>query len=162
MTITPIYADRIEQMTQGVGASLAGPGSCPSGQAPAGLAGCAAAIPRAGQWVLFKASTYNQIAVEIKRADKVTPKMVKFDGASWPRQCGILDVVAAFDDEATAKDVRNKIAGVAGEYERRRRLAESEESARILSALTAANKQVARIVAQAMSARSAEEHDNVG
>lgn len=103
--------------------------------------------PRAGEWILFRsASGYDRIAVEIKQAEKVTPKLVKFSG-SWPRQCGRLDVVASFVDEETARRVRDSIGGVAGEFERRRRAAEDERSRRVTEALTAANQQVARIIA---------------
>lgn len=104
---------------------------------------------RVGDWVLFNRDrSYDQISVEIKQAAGVTPKLVKFAGG-YPRQVNRLSVVAAFADKDTADRVRNGIAGVAGEFSRRRRLAEDERSARVTAALEAATKQVARLVATA-------------
>jgi len=97
-------------------------------------------------WVLFRSeSSYDPVAVQMKRATQVTPKLVRF-GANHPKQCHRLSVVAAFPKQADAERVRDAIAGVAGEYQRRRRAAEDARSAAITAALTAANKQIARLL----------------
>jgi len=85
----------------------------------------------------------------MKQAEKVTPRLVKFVGANYPRQCGILEVVGSFADKATAERVSDSIGGIAGEYERRRRAAQDELSARMTAAITAANQQIARLIAEA-------------
>jgi hypothetical protein len=104
---------------------------------------------RVGDWVLFNRDrSYDQISVEMKQAEGVTPKLIKFAGG-YPRQINRLSVVAAFADKDTADRVRNSIAGVAGEFARRRRLAEDERSARVTAALEAASKQVSRLVTEA-------------
>lgn len=114
-------------------------------------------LPNAGDWVLFRlASSYHKVAVEMKQAERVTPRLVKFVGAHYPRQCGILEVVASFSDKATAERVRDAIGGIAGEYERRRRSAHDELSARLTAAITAANQQVRRAIASAAGAGTAE------
>lgn len=104
--------------------------------------------PKAGDWVLYR-GRYERVSVEMQQADKVTPKLVKFTGTGWPRQCAMVAVVASFADKETAARVRDAIAGVAGEFSRRRRAAEDERSKRITQALTAANAQVDRILAKA-------------
>jgi hypothetical protein len=86
----------------------------------------------------------------------VTPKLVKFVGSQWPRQCSILDLVASFKDEGTARRTADSIGGVAGEFNRRRRAANEEKTRRVTEALTAANRSVERIIASAMSAGTAE------
>lgn len=101
-----------------------------------------------GDWVLFRTdASYERVKVEVKQASKVTPRLVKFEGDRHPRQCGRLGVVAAFTDETTAMQVRDAIAGISGEFERRRRAAEDERSQRITTALTAANKKIAELIA---------------
>ncbi len=103
-----------------------------------------------GGWVLFRTgSGYRPLEVEIRQAERVTPKLVRFVGDRWPRQCNRLAVVAAVDSEDAAKRIQDSIAGVSGEFERRRRAAEDERSRRITEARDAAEKQIARIVAGA-------------
>lgn len=105
--------------------------------------------PAAGEYVLFRTgSEYSPVTVELKRAAKITPSLVKFDGG-YPRQCNILSVVASFASEEVARNVRDAIGGVAGEYDRRRRVANEQRSAAMTAAITAANKQIAAIVAKA-------------
>jgi hypothetical protein len=100
-----------------------------------------------GDWVLFRTdSAYERVKVSIAQAAKVTPKLIRFEGAMYPRQCGRIAVVAAFPDEQSAREVRDAIGGVSGEFERRRRIAEDTRSQRITEALTAANKQIASII----------------
>jgi hypothetical protein len=108
--------------------------------------------PQAGDWVLFRNSERDRVAVDMKQAAKVTPSLVKFDGG-YPRQCHILSVVAWFADKQVAENVRDSIGGIAGEFNRRRRLAEDERSRRITQALVAANQQVARVIAAATPSR---------
>lgn len=112
-------------------------------------------IPSEGDYVLFrKSSSYDPVRVDLKRCATVSPKLVKFVGMYHPRQCGILEVVASFADEETAKRVQQSIDGVSGEYQRRRRAAEDEKSARLTAAVTAANEQVRKIIAAAQAASS--------
>jgi len=100
----------------------------------------------AGDWVLFRTEgSYDRVAVELKQAEAVTPKLVKFAGG-FPRQCHRIGVVAAFADKAEAERARDGIAGIAGEFARRRRAAEDARSAAITAALTAANKQIERLL----------------
>jgi len=102
-----------------------------------------------GDWVLFRTdSLYDRISVEIKQADKTTPKLVKFMGSRWPRQCSRTGVVAAFADKEAAERTRDAISGVAGEYLRRRRLADEDHTQRIKAAITAAHKQVSAILSR--------------
>jgi len=102
-----------------------------------------------GDWVLFRTDgSYDRVGVEMKRAEKVTPKLVKFSGG-WPRQVSTSGVVAAFSDEKTAKNVRDAIGGVAGEFARRKRKAETDHAARMATVNAAAEKQIAAIIARA-------------
>lgn len=101
----------------------------------------------AGDWVLFRNDrSYDPVSVEMKQAEGVTPKLVKFAGTRHPRQCHRLSVVAAFAEKADAERARDGIAGIAGEFARRRRAAEDARSAAITAALAAANKQIARLL----------------
>lgn len=105
--------------------------------------------PNVGDFVLFRSNgSYERVTVEVKQAAKVSPRLVKFVGTSYPRQCSILEVVASFPDEATALRVKDSIAGVAGEFSRRRRAAEAERTRRVTDALTAANRTVEEIIAR--------------
>jgi hypothetical protein len=103
-----------------------------------------------GDWVLFSNGGYRPLDVACKRACKVTPRLVKFEGPLWPRQCNRLSVVASFSDETTARTVANKInGGVSGEYEKRRQDAEDERSRRITAALQTGRDSIAKIIAEA-------------
>lgn len=113
--------------------------------------------PCAGDWVLFRTSTsYERVRVEVRQVAKTTPKLVKLEGRHWPRQCNLLDVVGVVPDKPTALRLQDAIAGVSGEFERKRRAAEDERSRRITEALIAANKQVARLIASGIAAQSDE------
>lgn len=108
-------------------------------------------VPKVGEYVLYRSDrAYDPVKVEIKRAAKVTAAMVKFDGG-YPRQCSLLSVVGSFASEDLAKAVRDRIGGAAGEYARRKRIADDQRSAAMTAAITAANRQVAAIVAKAAS-----------
>lgn len=116
---------------------------------------------RPGEWILYRESGgYHPIEVKVERAHKVTPHLIKFDRAFWPRQVNRLSVVASFADNETAQRARDAIAGVSGEFERRRRAAEDELSRRITEARAAAEKQVARIVEQASQALATTQAEN--
>lgn len=114
-------------------------------------------IVNPGDWVLFRDnSAYRPIEVRVHRAAKVSPKLIKFEGTNWPRQCNRLSVTAAFPDEQTARQVAQAIDGVSGTFQQKRRNIEDDRSRRITEALAVANRSVERIVASAMSARSGE------
>jgi hypothetical protein len=108
-----------------------------------------AIVPKAGEWVLFRDSDYAPFRVAIKQAAKVTPKLVRFEGTQYPRQCSLLNVTASFASEEVAKRVAEQIGGVGGKFEKRRRAAEDERSSRITAARAAAEAQVIKIVARA-------------
>ncbi len=101
-----------------------------------------------GDWVLFRNSRYERVAVELRQAAKVTPALIKFEGTLHPRQCNRIAVVAAYPDKARAEQVRDAIGGVAGEFSRRRRVIEDERSEKITAALAKANRAVERIIAR--------------
>lgn len=104
-----------------------------------------------GGWVLFRRpGSYERVSVSIAQVEKVSPRIIKFTGTHYPRQCGVLDVVACLPTKELAERVRDAIGGVSGEFEHRRRAAEDERSRRVTEALTAANRQIEKIVAAAL------------
>lgn len=109
-------------------------------------------VPNEGDWVLFRnESSYERVAVQCCQAERVTPKLVRFVGSRHPRQCSILSVVASYADKETAERMRDKIAGVAGEFSNRRRAAEEEKSRRVTAALEAAHQSIAKLLARGES-----------
>jgi hypothetical protein len=100
-----------------------------------------------GDWVLFRGSGFERVTVDLAEVAKVGPSLVKFVGKYYPRQCHILSVVAAFPTRDQAVRVQNSIAGIGGEYARRRSATNEEHARRITEALTAANQQIRTLIA---------------
>jgi|GEM_PF-2757879 len=105
--------------------------------------------PKPGEWVLYRLD--EKVVVRVAQVEKLTTSLVKFKSEFWPKQCYRLSVVASFAEKETAEWVRDSIAGVDGEFRRRKRAAEDERSRRITEALTAANRQVEALVATALA-----------
>ena len=138
---------------------LSEPGSCPRGQAPAGL-DASRCDPSRGDWVLFRWSDYERVKVELRQVEKVTPKLVKFAGpCPWPRQCTRLNIVGVLPTKEAGMAAQQAIAGIAGEFEQRRRAAEDERSRRQTEAVAAANRKVDAAIASAIASALAQGGD---
>ena len=120
-----------------------------------------AGIPSAGDWIIIRAWS-----LQYREVTKVTAKLLKLGAGStrYPTQMSIGDcnIVCAVPDRETAMALVNSIAGVDGECKRRERAARADFDARITKAKAARDAAVARLVAQAMSARQGQDPKGLG
>lgn len=130
-------------------------GLSPSVEPASSLAGSAASIPSAGEWLII-----NDWDLRIRQIDKITPKLFKLGAGTsrYPTQIGRDDkkIVAVFPDQPSAEAARSAIAGVLGEYRRRCRTAQAVYDDAVNAARIARDRQTKRVVAQAIEARRAE------
>lgn len=110
-----------------------------------------AAVPKAGEFALY----IDYGSATVRQIEKVTPKLIKFGGRSWPRQIKRGALLYAGSDEAALKQLGQSIDGVRGEYNRRRAEANKEFNARVAVAREAMERSLARLISQARAQASA-------
>lgn len=122
----------------------AGSGCQPS--ASAADASSQSGIPNAGDWVIIR-----HWGLDYRQIDKVTPKQFRLGMGSrrYPTQIGREDrrIVASFaGSQEDAAALRDAIAGVDGEFNRRRSAAEQERSERVKAATEARDSAVEKLL----------------
>jgi hypothetical protein len=80
-------------------------------------------VPNAGEWAVVRASYGHPCVQQIA---KVTPKLIKFAGLNWPRQCNRSDLLVSLPDKEAAEFVSQSLAGAAGQRESRVRKARED------------------------------------
>lgn len=133
---------------------LAGvPGAAPF-PSPASKDALMDAKPVPGQWVVFEDSGFIRFTFGRALVEKVTPKQVTVSrNTRWTKRLSLLWIRACVATEDEAKLLIQSLDGVAGEFRRRLRAAEDDRSKRVAEADDAARKQIARLIASAMSVR---------
>lgn len=135
-----------------MGVPPSGSGCQPS--APAADASSRSGIPNAGEWAVFN-DGYS--GARVRQIAKVTPKIVKFSGMNWPRQCWRSDLMAALPTKESAEHLAQALNGAKGTRDDRCRKAHDEFCARKAAAWAAYEKAAAKLVASAIEAATAGE-----
>jgi hypothetical protein len=108
-----------------------------------------AANAKAGEWLVIR--DWN---LTVRQIDKVTPKFFQLAGARFPSRIGRTDrkIICRAPDEEAAQHLRDSIAGIDGEYNRRRSAADADRRERVEAAEDARQKAIARLLASRVSA----------
>lgn len=102
--------------------------------------------PMPGDWAIFRVSAYDHYRGEVAQITKVTPTLVKLERTSWPRQAKLLDLLGTAPTREQAERIRDGLAGIGGEFNRRRQAADEERSRRVTAAREAAAESVQRLI----------------
>ena len=128
-----------------------------TGPAPSGLSRDASQakplVPSAGAYVIWRDWDIN-----VREIAQVTPKLLRLKRGGYPGQLRIDDkrIIAFLPDRETAMRLKDSIGGVDGEFHRRRAVADQDRNQRVQAAEEARDNAIARLLASAMSAGTAE------
>lgn len=110
-----------------------------------------------GDWVVYWYDSYNGKRYHSGCVSKATAKMLRLAKSSlYDRQTKRERVVAVFPTQELAAQLCQVLDGPIGEFNRRRRAADIDHNQRISAAREAMGRQVARIIASATEAGTAE------
>lgn len=100
-------------------------------------------VPSAGEWGVVRAAYGHP---RVQQIAKVTPKLIKFAGLDWPRQCNRSDLLVSLLDKEAAEMVSQSLAGAGGQRDARVRKAQEEFAQRRAAAWDAYEKVAERML----------------
>lgn len=129
----------MKQEDRGVPAAPSGHEASPS----AADASSQGRVPNAGEYVIWR-----DWGLNVREIAQVTPKLIKLRRGGYPSQFQIADkrILAFVPDYETAVRLKDSIAGVDGEFHRRRAAADRDRTQRVDAASDARDRAVERLI----------------
>lgn len=100
-------------------------------------------------WVVFDDAGLGGPRYVARQIDRVTPKLVKLNGAQWPRQKPKEEILCTLESEDAAQRLCQSLNGVAGDYAAAKQRLRAEHNERATALREKLDTKVAGFVAKA-------------